>query len=93
MAYCRWLTARIGSSFWIFALPNDAEWEKAARGPDEFDYGLGNTISDAEASTRKCIALDNAKQRKATALSEGRSGQVLAGNLRLTTAQVLSCRQ
>lgn len=47
-AYCRWLTARAGGVAWIFGLPTDAEWEKAARGPDNFDYGLGMTISDRE---------------------------------------------
>lgn len=47
-AYCRWLTARAGSGKWRFALPNDAEWEKAARGPDGFDYGLGMLISDKQ---------------------------------------------
>lgn len=47
-AYCRWLTTRLGNGKWIFALPTDAEWEKAARGPDSFDYGLGMTISDEE---------------------------------------------
>jgi formylglycine-generating enzyme required for sulfatase activity len=47
-AYCRWLTALAGASHWTYTLPNDAEWEKAARGPDGFDYGLGAAISDAE---------------------------------------------
>jgi formylglycine-generating enzyme required for sulfatase activity len=50
LAYCRWLTARSGAGRWTFSLPDDAEWEKAARGPDGFDYGLGSTISDAELS-------------------------------------------
>lgn len=47
-AYCRWLTARAGAGRWRYSLPDDAEWEKAARGPDGFDYGLGAAISDAE---------------------------------------------
>jgi formylglycine-generating enzyme required for sulfatase activity len=49
VAYSRWLTARRGAGRWTFVLPTDAEWEKAARGPDGFNYGLSATISDAEA--------------------------------------------
>lgn len=49
-AFCVWLTRKIGAGRWIFSLPNEAEWEKAARGPDGFDYALGNAISDAEVS-------------------------------------------
>jgi len=49
-AFCRWLTQKVGAGKWIFSLPNEAEWEKAGRGPDGFDYALGNTISDAEVS-------------------------------------------
>jgi formylglycine-generating enzyme required for sulfatase activity len=49
-AYCAWLTKKIGGGRWLFQLPTDAEWEKAARGPDNFDYGLGMTISDDEVS-------------------------------------------
>jgi formylglycine-generating enzyme required for sulfatase activity len=48
MAYCRWLTHERGAGYWTYTLPSDAEWEKAARGPDSFDYGLGDTISDPE---------------------------------------------
>ena len=48
-AFCHWLTKTWGRGAWIFALPTEAEWEKAARGPDNFDYGLGTNISDNEA--------------------------------------------
>ena len=47
-AFCKWLTKKIGNHRWLFTLPNEAEWEKAARGPDNFDYGLGMQLSDAE---------------------------------------------
>ena len=47
-AYSRWLTRRQGESRWLFSLPTEGEWEKAGRGPDSFDYGLGSTVSDAE---------------------------------------------
>lgn len=47
-AYCRWLTTRLGGTRWLFSLPTEAEWEKGARGPDNFDYGLGMTIGDVE---------------------------------------------
>ena len=47
-AFCRWLTRKIGQGKWIYVMPTDAEWEKAARGPDDFEYALGMTISDAE---------------------------------------------
>ena len=49
-AYCHWLTEKLGRGTWIFGLPTDAEWEKAARGPDNFDYGLSMSISDREVS-------------------------------------------
>ncbi len=47
-AYCHWLTQKIGGNQWLFSLPTEAEWEKVARGPDNFDYGLGMNLSDAD---------------------------------------------
>lgn len=47
-AFCHWLTKKMGQNKWIFGLPSEAEWEKAARGPDNFDYGLGMTVSDEQ---------------------------------------------
>jgi formylglycine-generating enzyme required for sulfatase activity len=49
-AYCQWLTQKIGKNNWLFSLPSEAEWEKAARGPDSFDFGLGMTLGDQEVS-------------------------------------------
>lgn len=40
VAYCRWLTAQTGHKF---RLPSEAEWEKAARGPDGRIWPWGNT--------------------------------------------------
>ncbi len=40
MAYCRWLSEKIG---YDFKLPTEAWWEKAARGTDGRDYPWGNS--------------------------------------------------
>jgi formylglycine-generating enzyme required for sulfatase activity len=48
-AFCRWLTRRLGAGRWLFRMPTEAEWEKAARGPDGFDYGLGMELSEPQA--------------------------------------------
>lgn len=47
-AYCRWLTRKVGNGRWLYSLPTEAEWEKAARGPDNFDFPLSRFFSDAE---------------------------------------------
>ncbi len=48
VAFCKWITARIGNGHWMYTLPNEAEWEKAARGPDNLDFSLSMNISDRE---------------------------------------------
>jgi iron(II)-dependent oxidoreductase len=48
-AYCRWLTRCVGARRWLFRMATEAEWEKAARGPDGFDYGLGMELSEPQA--------------------------------------------
>lgn len=49
-AFCKWLTTRSGGGSWQFALPTEAEWEKAARGPDNFDFPASQKLSDKESS-------------------------------------------
>jgi formylglycine-generating enzyme required for sulfatase activity len=49
VAYGRWLTRRKGGGRWLFRLLTEAEWEKAARGPDAFDYGLSSELSEPQA--------------------------------------------
>lgn len=47
-AYCRWLTRRLGGGRWLYRMPTEGEWEKAARGPDSFEYGLTRSFSEPE---------------------------------------------
>jgi formylglycine-generating enzyme required for sulfatase activity len=48
-AFCRWRTRRLGQGRWLYRMPTEAEWEKAARGPDALDYGLGMELSEPQA--------------------------------------------
>ena len=55
-AYCKWLTLQNKDKGWVFRLPEDWEWEKAARGVDGryfpwgdyFDYGFCSMASSSK---------------------------------------------
>ena len=46
-AYCQWLTETTGLQH---RLPTEVEWEKAARGPEQFVYSYGNVYQQAAAN-------------------------------------------
>jgi formylglycine-generating enzyme required for sulfatase activity len=48
VAYCRWLTETTGRTY---RLPTEAEWEKAARGPDGRIYPWGNQWDKSRCNT------------------------------------------
>ncbi|MCG8350430.1 MAG: SUMF1/EgtB/PvdO family nonheme iron enzyme [Chloroflexales bacterium] len=50
VAYCRWLSAQTGIEF---RLPTEAEWEKAARGPDGLIWPWGNIWEDGRCNSRE----------------------------------------
>jgi formylglycine-generating enzyme required for sulfatase activity len=47
-AYCRWRTRTTGGARFWFRLPTEAEWEKAARGPDGFEFSLSAELSEPQ---------------------------------------------
>jgi formylglycine-generating enzyme required for sulfatase activity len=55
VAYCRWLAAQTGIPF---RLPTEAEWEKAARGPEGLIYPWGNRWE-----TGRCNSKEAGKER------------------------------
>lgn len=52
--YCAWLSEKTGR---VYRLPNEAEWEKAARGEDGRRYPWGETWDPARCSTGGAAAL------------------------------------
>jgi len=50
LAYCRWLAEKTGRPY---TLPTEAQWEKAARGPDGRLYPWGNTFDRAKCNTEE----------------------------------------
>jgi formylglycine-generating enzyme required for sulfatase activity len=50
VAYCRWLSSQTGHPF---RLPREAEWEKAARGPDGWIWPWGNTWQDGRCNSQE----------------------------------------
>ena len=50
VAYCRWLTRRTGRTY---RLPDEREWEKAARGQSARSWPWGEEAPDGRANTRE----------------------------------------
>jgi serine/threonine protein kinase/formylglycine-generating enzyme required for sulfatase activity len=68
-AYCRWLSdrARKAGEPWIYRLPTEDEWEKAARGVDGRDFPWG---SHFDSSLCKCLHTRRADESFATLVRE-----------------------
>lgn len=65
VAYCRWLSAQTGHAF---RLPSEAEWEKAARGPEGRIWPWGNTWQ------AECCNSEDAKIGQTTPVGTYQSG-------------------
>ena len=52
VAYCRWLTATLNDGC-LYRLPTEAEWERAARGPDGWRYPWGNDWGEGQANSKE----------------------------------------
>jgi formylglycine-generating enzyme required for sulfatase activity len=65
-AYCEWLSKKLGATV---RLPNEAEWELAARGSTDFKYPWGNAWNDEAAESRET----KGKVRPVKSFPKGRS--------------------
>lgn len=65
-AYCEWLTKGLGVTV---RLPNEAEWERAARGDTDYKYPWGNEWNDEAAQSKEV----EGKIRPVKSLEAGRS--------------------
>ena len=52
VAYCRWLTATLNDGC-VYRLPTEAEWERAARGPEGWRYPWGNDWGEGQANSKE----------------------------------------
>jgi formylglycine-generating enzyme required for sulfatase activity len=55
VAYCRWLTVRTGR---IYRLPDEREWEKAARAGDDREFPWGSDFDRSRANTKEAAIGD-----------------------------------
>jgi len=77
VAYCRWLTAAMGDQY-EYRLPTEAEWERAARGPQGWRYPWGDDWQDGLANTKEL------KLERTTPVGIFRDGASFEGCLDMT---------
>jgi iron(II)-dependent oxidoreductase len=55
LAYCQWLSERTGRSY---ALPNEAQWEKACRGGKNYLYPWGDELDTDRSNFGRSVLAD-----------------------------------